>query len=373
MAIIELPICCFRASVGKMAAARGTILRRQGGGLSQETLPSPQSSTETYPPPTEAKAISPAFLSTIARIQAQAQAYLHNAITCERGRQWLQAIDFYRKLLYCLNRKKFPSEYVPGPGYAQLIFESYYHMGVAFQKLNCHRDAYEEFTYAMEETNTPKTACKVGCVTSSFYHTPVFARRAYAYVKCDKIKEAINDATRAVCSDPSNSDVYCIRALVWSSAKEKNRALHDLNFSFRLNSSHVCTLILRGAILKSLGGVPSLEPNKDQEKALDLCPESASFFDVEDFHSPKMPYFYDKFLRSLNAFHTITEINLFAGATFAATLDINKGPRISTPLRPFRHGSAEDSDNFALLRRKAYIQACMESGLIIHGSRQGSA
>ncbi|KAH0616596.1 hypothetical protein JD844_027824 [Phrynosoma platyrhinos] len=222
------------------------------------------------------------------------------------------AIDYYRKLLYCLNRKKFPSEYVPGPGYAQLIFESYYHTGVAFQKLNSHREALEEFTYAMEETNIPKTACKVGCATSSFYHTPVFARRAYAYVKCDKIKEAINDATRAVNSDPTNP-------------------------------------------------------------AFKLCPESAHFFDVEDFHSPKMPSFYDKFLRSLNAFHTITEINLFAGATFVSTLDINRGPRIPTAMKPFRHGYEEDSDNFSLLRRKAYIQACLETGIIFSGSRPGSA
>ncbi|XP_008109356.1 uncharacterized protein LOC103278911 isoform X2 [Anolis carolinensis] len=351
-----------------MAGARGNIFSRPPGS-GPEPGPAPSRSSDFFSPSAAAQTvIPPSFLNAIAVIQAQAQAYLNTAIACERARRWFQAIEYYRKLLSFLNKKRFPPEYIPGPGYIQLVFESYYHIGVAFQKVNNHRDAAEEFTYAIEAMNIPKIACKVGCVSSAFYQTPVYARRAYAYVKCAKIKEAINDATRAVFSDPANSDVYCIRALVWSSANEKSRALHDLNCSFRLNPSHVCTLILRGAILKSIGGVASSEHNKDQEKAFQLCPESPNFFDVEDFHSPKMPLFYDKFLWSLNAFHTVTGINLFAGAGFVPNL----GPKEQGPMKPFKHGYSEYSDNTALLRRQAYTKACIEAGTIINGSRQGS-
>nr|XP_060633633.1 uncharacterized protein LOC132776243 [Anolis sagrei ordinatus] len=351
-----------------MAGARGNIPSRPRG-PGPDPGPASSRSIVFSPPSAEAQTIIPSsFLNAIAAIQAQAQAYLNSAIASERARRWFQAIEYYRKLLSSLNKKRFPPEYMPGSGYIQLVFESYYHIGVAFQKANYHREAAEEFTYAIEAMNIPKTSCKVGCVTSAFYQTPVYARRAYAYVKCGKIKEAINDATRAVFSDPSNSDVYCIRALVWSSANEKSRALHDLNCSFRLNPSHVCTLILRGAILKSIGGVSSSEHNKDQEKAFTLCPDSPNFFDVQDFASPKMPLFYDKFLWSLNAFHTITEINLFAGAAFVPNL----GPKEQGPVKSFKHGYSEYSDNTTLLRRQAYTRACMEAGTIINVKRDSS-
>lgn len=64
--------------------------------------------------------------------------------------------------------------------------------------------------------------------------------------------------------------MYCIRALVWSSAKEKKRALIDLNFSSKLDSSHVCTLIIRGAIMNSLGSTSASVPNKDHDKVKDV-------------------------------------------------------------------------------------------------------
>ncbi|KAJ7329719.1 hypothetical protein JRQ81_015893 [Phrynocephalus forsythii] len=319
-------------------------------------------------------AIPSAFLASVANIQAKAQAHLLAAITCERAKRWFQAIEHYRKLLNSLSKKKFPPEYVPGPQCSKLVFETYYHIGVAFQKVDYHRDASEEFTNAIESGNPPKVACNIGCASIPFYQTPAFARRAYAYVKCDKIKEAIGDATRAVHLDPSNPDVYCIRALVWSSVKEKRRALLDLNLSFRLNASHVCTLILRGAILKSLGGVSASEQNKDHEKALKLCRESMHFFDVEDFHNPKMPSFYDKFLWSLNAFHTITEINLFVGASFVPN---SKQPNkvLDEPERkPFRCGcvppysSSSSSSSNLLLWRKTSARAVVASTTGINGN-----
>ncbi|XP_061438733.1 uncharacterized protein LOC133363348 [Rhineura floridana] len=312
------------------------------------TSPSPASpATNTKPP------IS-SVVMLIGRVQARARANLLSAIASERAKRWREAIEYYRKLLHSLSRMKFPAEYVPGPNCTQLVFETYYHIGVAFQKIDLHHDASEEFTNAIEAASIPKSVCQVGCVSGSFYQTPVFARRAYAYLKCDKIKKAVCDATRAVHLDPLNPDVYCIRALVWSSAKEKRRALVDLNFSLRLNSSHICTLILRGAILKSIGRVSSSKKNKDHEKAFTLCCDSRHFFDVEDFYSPKMPSFYDKFLWSINAFHTITEINLFDGATFISSCKIKE----QNMRGPFKCGTLTAySDSTSLLRRKLYSRA----------------
>lgn len=252
-------------------------------------------------------------------------------------------------------------------------------MGVAFQKLDQHLRALHEFTNAIESSHIPKFACQVGCATRSFYHTPVYARRAYANVKCGKIKEAIHDSNRAVALDTTNPDVYCIRALVWSSAKESRRALVDLNQSFKLNSSHICTLILRGSIINSLGAVASSDRNKDHERAFKLCQDTRQFLDVLDFHSPKMPTFFDRFLWSLNAFHTVMVLNLFEGAVFAARSEYHKSsPSRETPdnrmvysddsqtkLRgPFKCGSvATYSDNTALLRRKVYSKLLMDSNI----------
>ncbi|XP_053262539.1 uncharacterized protein LOC128422483 [Podarcis raffonei] len=307
----------------------------------------------------------------VGRVQTEARTYLHSAIGCERAKRWREAIEYYRKLLSSLNKMKFPAEYVPGHSCIRLVFETYYHLGVALQKLDLHRDAVEAFTNAIEAANVPKSVCHVGCVSGSYYQTPAFARRAYAYVKCGKIKKAICDATRAVDLDPMNPDVYCIRALAWSSAKEKMRALTDLNFSFKLNSSHICTMILRGAILNSLGKLPPPKKNKDHEKASDISWESRNFFDVEDFYSPKIPSFYDKYLWSLNVFHTVTEIDLFDGARFLSnSISKNKEQNLG---RPFKCGSLTTySDNISLLRRKMYSRQSMASVTGINGKNRSS-
>ncbi|XP_077712253.1 uncharacterized protein LOC144288551 isoform X3 [Canis aureus] len=47
-------------------------------------------------------------------------------------------------------------------------------------------------------------------------------------------------------------NVYCVRALMWNSYKEIKRALYGLNYGLRLNPSHICTFIFRGAIVKSI-------------------------------------------------------------------------------------------------------------------------
>ncbi|ETE58053.1 hypothetical protein L345_16227, partial [Ophiophagus hannah] len=94
-----------------------------------------------------------------------------------------------------------------------LVFETYYHIGVAFQSMHNHQEALEEFSFALETAHIPKNVCQVGCASGSFYQIPVLTRRAYSYVKCGKIKEAIRDSTRAVNLDSSNPAL----ALSWNS------------------------------------------------------------------------------------------------------------------------------------------------------------
>ncbi|XP_019347917.1 uncharacterized protein LOC102571303 isoform X2 [Alligator mississippiensis] len=303
--------------------------------------------------------------------QAKAQAHLLSAVACERAMRWPEVVEHYTVLLRTLSREELPKDFEPGFRYLQLLFETYYHLAVAFQKQNQHKEAVEAFTKAIEIGFIPKGVCQVGCTSKSFLQTPVFARRAYAHVKCDNMKEAIVDANRAVELDPSNPDVYCVRALVWSAAKEKNRAITDLNSSLKLKSSHTCALIIRGAITNSLMAkkcMKSIENNKDHKKALDLSKDSQRFFDVEDFLSPKMADFYDKFLWSLTVSHTVMEVNLLPGSLTSSRLTSYLSSR-GKEIESFRHRTLGSfncgtlttyPDNTSFLRRTSYAKTLKE-------------
>lgn len=61
--------------------------------------------------------------------------------------------------------------------------------------------------------------------------------------------------------------MYHVRGLVWKSCKETKRAIRDLNYGLKLNPSHTCTLILRGAITKFIGDEnDQFHENKDRKK-----------------------------------------------------------------------------------------------------------
>ncbi|XP_075785756.1 uncharacterized protein LOC102446356 isoform X3 [Pelodiscus sinensis] len=259
------------------------------------------------------------------------------------------------------------------------LFETYYHLAIAFQRQNLHEEAVRELNKAIEVASIPKLSCQVGCVSRTFLHTPLFARRAYAYVKCGNLKEAIDDANKAVELDPVNPDIYCIRALVWNTVKERKRALFDLNCSQKLKPFNISTLIIKGAIKQSLMAredPQSLVKNKDHEKAYILDKESKHFFDVEDFHCPKMPEFYDRFLWSLNVPHTIMKVNLLAGSSLMSQLPLDPCHRDKkTDLLPGqKKGSFICStptcylDNSTFARRASYGKILKESGLKLNGS-----
>jgi len=54
-------------------------------------------------------------------------------------------------------------------------------------------------------------------------------------------------------------DTYCVRALVKSTVKQEKRDV-DLDYSFRLNPSHIIVLNIGGAIINNLMAKGSLQP-----------------------------------------------------------------------------------------------------------------
>ncbi|XP_077712252.1 uncharacterized protein LOC144288551 isoform X2 [Canis aureus] len=89
-------------------------------------------------------------------------------------------------------------------------------------------------------------------------------------------------------------NVYCVRALMWNSYKEIKRALYGLNYGLRLNPSHICTFIFRGAIVKSIiNENEEFDEHEEHEKVYRICPTDKHFVDVTDFNRPEMADFYD--------------------------------------------------------------------------------
>nr|XP_005999638.1 PREDICTED: uncharacterized protein LOC102355849 [Latimeria chalumnae] len=184
-----------------------------------------------------------------------------------------------------------------------------------------------------------------------------------------------------------NQDVYCVRALAWTTAKEENKAIKDLNYALKLNSSHACALILRGTIIKSLlddKTEPVRTTNTDHKKVLELHPEAKIFLDIKDFNSPKMEEFYNRFLWRLNIPHTIVKVDLLAEIAFAAramgppkrTTSASECKTLKAKTHsqgqqrePFHCGTvASFPDSISIQRRSAYGMAVRQYSAQIKGS-----
>ncbi|XP_072509105.1 uncharacterized protein [Notamacropus eugenii] len=281
--------------------------------------PSPSSSLPSFFHCVE-KTVMSAPSTTLAQLQESGSQALRKAIASEQTKSWLKAVEYYNELLNIVNKVKALKIFETDLPYAQLLFETYYHLAVAYQSLNLHKKAIEQLTLAAEIAAIPKNGCEVGCNYETFYHTPIFSRRAFSHVIRGKKKEAIKDANKAINLDRLNPDVYCVRALVWNSYKETKRAIYDLNKGLRLNPYHTCGLIIRGATINSLNSKTENDTeNRDHEKAYKICQKSKLFLDVTNFKSPKMAEFFDKFLWSLNVPHTVTSLNLLKGYSTSFT------------------------------------------------------
>ncbi|XP_031794692.1 uncharacterized protein LOC111721113 [Sarcophilus harrisii] len=286
-------------------------------GLALSSPPSLSSSTSSScPSVTQSleKTILSAPTTILVHLQESGSKALRKAIASEQTKSWLKAIEHYTELLNIVYKVKILKIFDTDLPHAQLLFETYYHLAVAYQNLNLHKKAVEQLTLAEEIASVPKNGCEVGCNYETFYHTPMFSRRAFSHVICGKKKEAIKDANKAINLDRLNPDVYCARALVWNSYKETKRAIYDLNKGLRLNPYHACALILRGATINSLNSnINNDTENRDHEKAYKICQKSKLFLDVTNFKNPKMAEFFEKFLWSLNVPHTVTSLNLLEG------------------------------------------------------------
>lgn len=63
-------------------------------------------------------------------------------------------------------------------------------------------------------------------------------------------------------------DMCCVRAFLWNSCKERKRAFYYLNYGLGLNPSHICTLIFKEAIIKSITDEnKEFDENEDHGKA----------------------------------------------------------------------------------------------------------
>lgn len=62
----------------------------------------------------------------------------------------------YKKLLKLLATSNLPSSFVPPPSYNMLLYESYYHFGIALQNLGRHKESILVYTSALHSMNLRK-------------------------------------------------------------------------------------------------------------------------------------------------------------------------------------------------------------------------
>ncbi|XP_039262585.2 uncharacterized protein LOC120338726 [Styela clava] len=275
-------------------------------------------------PPTRTKEMAIDPLEKMVEIQSQAEFYLRSAIMNERARRWEKVVDVYRALLKLISRPSMPQGFTITDSYVMLIYESYYHLGVALQNLERHKEAIGAYTQAMNAVNIHKNGCLAGCNSNSCFQTPVLAKRSYAHARAGDMKNAFVDIEKAVVLDTRNSDLFCIRALLWNTNKDTEKAVDDLNRALRYNPCHVCALLLRGSIdqpfrmtfnfmegLRLQNNEKSMK--KDHVKAQQISPQAVQFLDVTTIHSKKLIKLWNRFLWSLSVPRNIVHPELMEG------------------------------------------------------------
>ncbi|XP_025108480.1 uncharacterized protein LOC112572805 isoform X2 [Pomacea canaliculata] len=301
-------------------------------------------------------------------VNRAASCLLRVAMLNERSKRWTKVMESYKQLLWLVDKSHFPKDYEPPSSYAMLTYELHSHLAVALQRMGQHREAVNHLTSAIKVVSIPKGGCLAGCVTNSCLMTPVYARRAFAYARLGEVRNALRDAEKSVVLDSQNPDVYCIRALVRGSREEEALAIKDADFALKLNPSHLCALVIRGALSRTLDSEDKKGKNIYQLKAEKLNPESQTFNTVGDFHHPHILDFYDRYLFTLSVPHTMTEINLTPDKPSKQQMDLNPefysrctSRASSRPTshrseravsEPFRCGAPSAGHNMASARRR---------------------
>ncbi|XP_062602679.1 uncharacterized protein LOC134264404 isoform X1 [Saccostrea cucullata] len=295
---------------------------------------------------------------------------LRYAMQNERCKRWSKVIETYNLVLWMIDLKNLPNDYEPPALYHMLMYETYYHIGVAYQHIGDHKRAADAYTNAINTVSIPKNGCLAGCVTNSCLMTPLYARRAFAYVRIGDMKNAMKDAEKAVVLDSKNPDVYCIRALTKSSDDNEGAALKDVELALKFKPGHLCSLMLRSALTKPLvsqfSSLLAVVQKVDAMKS-----ENESCATVTNFRHPCIMEFYDKYLFTLCVPHTVVQIDLtpnkpskkqLAESQKEAPKDTLKQRPFSAPDRisvePFKCGtSSNEFDKMATRRRKDYGEA----------------
>ncbi|XP_022296010.2 uncharacterized protein LOC111105852 isoform X2 [Crassostrea virginica] len=291
---------------------------------------------------------------------------LRYAMQNERCKRWSKVIETYNLLLWMIDLRNLPEDYEPPALYNMLLYETYYHVGVAYQHVGDHRKASEAYTNAINTVSIPKNGCLAGCVTNSCLMTPLYARRAFAYVRLGDVKNAVKDAEKTVVLDSKNPDVYCIRALTKSSTDNEGAAMKDIELALKLKQGHLCSLMIRAALNK-----PMKEDFKNMPTADAINAENDSCTSVTTFRHPRIMEFYDKYLFTLCVPHTIVQVDLTpdkpnkkqladsqkdGGGSTLKQRPVSAPDAISG--EPFKCGTpSKDFDKMVTRRRKDYGEA----------------
>ena len=65
----------------------------------------------------------------------------------------------YKKLLKMIMKNNLPVSFVAPPSYDMLLYESFYHFGVALQNLGRHKESIFAYTSAINSMNLRKVKC----------------------------------------------------------------------------------------------------------------------------------------------------------------------------------------------------------------------
>jgi len=260
-------------------------------------------------------------IEKLCKIQNEANELLQSAMLDERGQNWKKVVDKYKRLIKLVLRKNLPSSFIPPPNYNALLYESYFHLGVGLQHLGRNKEAIIAFTNAMTSMNLRKNGCMAGCNSSTCFHTPALAKRAFSLAKVGDMKAAFTDIEKAIVLDTMNPDLYCVRALMFNTKRESKKAMDDVNVALSISKRYITATLLKGNLdqplkFSFLGGLSMDSSNKKlsdaHAAAVRMDPDTANYTDVMDINHPKMTRFWTRYFRSLNLPRTVMNVDIIS-------------------------------------------------------------
>jgi tetratricopeptide (TPR) repeat protein len=128
-------------------------------------------------------------------------------------------------------------------------------LGVAAVALLCAGNSFAASSYqkACEDNSTVPDARLASCAKwlqtdrlTAFGKYVAYQNRAFAFEKKDQIDDAIAEWTKAISSDPTQSDGYYNRGNAWANKKNYNSAIADYNRAIEIDPKWLRYFIMRG-------------------------------------------------------------------------------------------------------------------------------